>query len=96
MKKQVILSCCLLIFSVILSVISYVILPETVVTQISLGNANATTMPKLIAILIPLALGAGGAVASILKREDQKNARKMLIVSGAGIVVFALMLIVNR
>lgn len=75
-----------------LTVVSFIFLPDTVVTQLSIGGSGTSTMPKLLAVLLPAALGIGGGVAQLLDR-DGKN--KGLVVSLVGLLVFAIMLIVN-
>ena len=95
MNKQKLIPIILIIVSAALAVISYIVLPETVIVQISVGGSPATTMPKLIAVLLPFALGAGGAVSGLSDAGEAKSQRKWLIISGVGILVFAVMLIVN-
>ncbi len=91
MKKNI-LPVILLAASVILTVISLMLLPQTVITQFSLNGSGTTSMAKPIAVLLPAALGAGGAIAYLLQKS---KSYKLLIVSGVGILVFAIMLAVN-
>ncbi len=93
MKKQLILAIALLAASVILAVVSWLALPETVTTQVSLGGSSATTMPKLVAVALPALLGAGGAAAALFGKSES---HKPLIVSGVGVLIFVVMLLVNR
>lgn len=92
MKKIKILAIALLVVSVALGVASYLLLPDTVTTQLSIGGSSATTMPKILAVLLPTALGAGGAIAHLAQKEPTK---KPLLVSAVGILVFVIMLAVN-
>lgn len=95
MKKQVIFAWLLLAASVCLGAVSFFVLPDTVVTQFSAGGSGVTTMPKLVAVLLPLALGVGGSLASLLSKGEGKDKGKPLLIACIGIVVFVLMLIVN-
>ncbi len=94
MKKMKIAAVALIIASIVLSIVSYLLLPQTVVTQLSF-DGNATTMPKLLAIAIPALLGIGCSIAFLVTKNEGKSKNKLLIVSGAGILVFAIMLAVN-
>ncbi|MDD4396998.1 MAG: hypothetical protein PHT39_05430, partial [Sphaerochaetaceae bacterium] len=77
--------------TVVLAVVSYLLLPETVVTQISSGGSS-TTMPKIMALLIPSIIGIGGSAFCLLQKGDSK---KPLVISAVGVCVFAIMLFVN-
>ena len=81
--------------SAALAVISFILLPQTVIVQFSTGGSGVTTMPKLFAIALPLALGAGGAAFGLAAKGDEKMKQKCLIVSLVGIAVFVIMLVVN-
>ena len=91
MKKRP-LAIIMLIATIIFSAVSFAVLPDTVITQISLSGQNATTMPKLIAIAIPALFGAGGSAYSLFSKDTSK---KPLIISAVGIAVFIIMLVVN-
>lgn len=91
MKKTVI-PVILLVANIALAVVSYFLLPETVVTQLSFGG-NATTMAKLPAIAIPCLLGVGGAIWALVAKYEVN--KKHYIISGVGIFVFLVMLAVN-
>ena len=94
MKKDKIIAIAVLIVTVVLTGVSFFLLPDTVVTQFSVGQGNVTTMPKLFAVALPFALGVGGAVVSLTaKNSAQKN--KPLLVSAVGVVLFIIMLAVN-
>lgn len=82
----------LLVATGVLALVSLLLLPETVVTQFSVGSSDVSTMPKLLAVLLPTALAGGGAAASLL---DRGGSAKPLVVSAVGILVFVIMLAVN-
>lgn len=92
MKNKVPLAIAFIAAAIALTVVSLILLPDTVVTQLSLGGSGATTMPKPLAVALPALLTFGGSVAYLLGKKD--NA-KTLLVSVVGIVVFAIMLFVN-
>ena len=95
MKTKNIIAVILLVASFALAVVSWLVLPQIVVTQISIGGSSTTTMPKIIAILIPFTLSAGAAGGALLAKENDEAKNKSLIVSAVGIVVFIIMLAVN-
>lgn len=95
MKKERLIPLLLIVASAALAIVSYFVLPQEVVIQISLGSSGHSTAPKLLAVLIPLALGAGGAVSVLMTKEDEKAKGKGLLVSLVGIAVFVIMLAVN-
>lgn len=93
--KNKILPIIILVLSVVLAIVSYIILPETVITQITLNSLNPTTMPKIIAILIPFALSTGFSVVSLLQKENSENKTKFLLVAVIGILVYFIMMVMN-
>lgn len=94
--KRKIIPVILIVLTIGLAVLSYITLPETVITQFSIGTSeNNTTMPKFFALLIPSALGIGGAVSAFFSKDDEKANRKGLLISVVGIAVFIVMMIVN-
>lgn len=95
MDKKRILSLALLVLSVILAVVSLMLLPDTVTVQISSSGGSASSLPKLLAVLIPTALGVGFSVAAFFCEGDIKANAKLLFAAGVGVLVFVIMLIVN-
>lgn len=96
MNKEKVLPIILLVVSVIFTVVSFLILPDTVVTQISFstnGGDGFSTMPKLFAVAIPCLLSIGGAAVGLFIKDNSN--KKYYIMSAAGIVLFIVMLIVN-
>lgn len=93
MNRQKIISAVLLILTVAFAIASYILLPETVITQ--LGTSGATTMPKIFAVALPTIIGAGGAIGAFLQKNDEQKNYKPLIISAVGIAVFVIMLLVN-
>ena len=95
MKKQTIIAIIGIVVSAALAVLSYILLPDTVAVQLGIDGSTSNTMPKLFAIIIPTALGIGGALSVLLSKNQNKNWQKSIIVSAVGIVVFVFMLAVN-
>ncbi|MEA5152756.1 MAG: hypothetical protein VB039_09185 [Oscillospiraceae bacterium] len=91
MKKTLILPLLLAVATVVLTVVSVVYLPSTVVTQFGTGG-SVNTMPKLFAVALPALLGLGGAVGAIVSPPSRTKAA---VVSAVGLLVFAIMLAVN-
>jgi uncharacterized membrane protein len=95
MKKQSIIAIAGIVISAALAVASFILLPDVVTVQLGVDGESSNTMPKLFAILIPAALGVGGALSVLFSKNENKNGQKALIVSAVGIVVFVFMLVVN-
>jgi hypothetical protein len=84
----------LVVMSFILAVISFIVLPSSVITQFSLGSENVTKMPKVAAIAIPFLLGTVGGLLSFFSKNYQTK-NKTLIISAVGILIFIFMIAVN-
>ena len=69
----------------------YIILPDTVVMQLQADGSAGTTMPKLLALLIPLAFTA---IFAVLYYKN--GATKHLLVSLLGLAMFLLTFAFNR
>ena len=69
MVKRILVAGVLLLVAVGMSVASWIILPEYVVTQFKGLQTGAMALPKLWAVLIAFAFSAGFAVVSV--REEQ-------------------------
>lgn len=95
MDRRNVIPITLIVASIILAVVSYVILPQNVMIQFSVGSSGNTYVPKIVAILLALLLGVGGAIAEIIMKEDVRAKRKCLVVSIVGVFVFIFTLVVN-
>ena len=93
--KKTTLPILLLAASIVLAILSFFILPESVVIQFSVGSSGNTAVPRFVGILIPFALGAGGAVSELLPKENAASKNKGLLVSLVGIALFLIMIAVN-
>lgn len=92
-KAVTILSIVLIIVSAILTVISYIYLPSTVITQLTIGSSSPSTNPKLVAIALPALLSLGGGCISLFSKNEGKN--KPIFISIIGVIIFIIMLAVN-
>lgn len=95
MDNKKIVSIIIIAVSAALAVVSFILLPDTVIIQFSAGSSNVTTAPKALAVMIPTVLGIGGAAVFLALKGDQTTAGKALLISGVGLLVFVILLIVN-
>lgn len=92
MKKQkLIFTICIIAAAVILAVVAFIVLPETLVVQINTAGQPGNTMPKIIGILIPFLFTAIFAVLYLKHENDRKSFWLALL----GIVLYALLFIFN-
>lgn len=90
--KNRIISIILIIVAIVLTVVSYLLLPTTVATQISFTGEAANKFPKILAILIPAGFSLGGGIGCLVSKDD---IRKPFVISIIGIGIFAIMLYMN-
>ena len=82
-----------IVISIILSVLGYIMLPETVVVQIGLDGKTGNTLPKLAAILLPL--GVTLISTGLYMFSGTSNRTKNLVFAGIGILMAVFGIIVN-
>ena len=92
MKKNLI-SMILIAVSVVFSVILWFILPDVVAVQISTDGEVSNTMPKALAILIPLGVSVFGAVMNLTDKAENKV--KGYVSMGIAIFIMLFTLIFN-
>lgn len=90
-KTRLLITALILLLAVGLFVIGMIILPETIIMQVQADGSTATTMPKLIGLLIPLALSA---VFALFYYKSGKS--KQLLVAIIGLAAFGLTFFFNR
>lgn len=56
MNKKLILLIAIIVVSLALAVVSFLLLPEQVVVQVSMSGEASNVMPKILAVILPLAL----------------------------------------
>lgn len=77
-----------------LAVFSWFLLPDVVAVQIGLDGQVSNTMPKALAVAVPLGISVVGSVMNLTSR-DEKNSKGFLL-SLVGLALMALSLLVNR
>ena len=92
MKKNLI-SIILLAVSVVLSVVLWLVLPDVVAVQIGMSGEVTNTMPKVLAILIPLGVSVFGSVMNLTGKAETKI--KGYVSMGIGIFIMLFTLIFN-
>ena len=90
-NKRFYVAIAILVVAVGLFILGMVILPDTIIMQVQANGSAGNTMPKLIGLLIPLALCAVFGVF-YYKGGNGKN----LFVALVGLVAFGLMFFFNR
>ena len=93
MKTKVI-SSILIVAAIGLGVISWFLLPDVVAVQIGLDGQVSNTMPKALAVAVPMGISVVGSVMNLISR-DGKNSRGFLL-SLLGLTLMAVSLLVNR
>ena len=83
----------IIILSIVIAVIGFIALPDIVVMQLRMDGHTTNSMPKTIAVLIPWALTAGGALWQLFMKGEEKS--KALSVSVIGFVVSIVTIITN-
>lgn len=90
MSKKII-SIILTVTSLCLCVFSFITLPSQVVVQFGFNGEATNTLPKLMALAIPLFISALGLYTNI--RSDEN---KGIVLQIAGMLAFILTLLFNR
>ncbi len=90
-KSRRIICALILLIAVVLFVVGMIVLPDVIVMQIKTDGSSGTTLPKIIGLLIPLALSV---VFAVMYFKDGSG--KNLLVSLIGIVGFVLTFFMNR
>lgn len=93
MKKNWI-SIIIMMIAIGLGICSWFLLPEVVAVQVGMDGQVTNTMPKLLAILIPLVISAAGVVMNLTNKKE--NSMKGFVLSLVGIAVMLLTLFFNK
>lgn len=89
-KGKLLLTAGTILAAIILAVAGWIILPDTLVLQVTLSGEAGTTLPKILGLGIPFLLSTVFAVIYYL-HENKKH----LLVSILGLVMFAITFIMN-
>ena len=90
-KTRLIIACIIGGIAIVLFVVGMIILPETIVMQVQTDGSAGTMLPKIIGLILPLALSCVFAYL-YLKGGSGKN----LFVAIIGLVAFGLTFFMNR
>lgn len=90
-KTRLIVSAGILLLAIAAFVTGMIVLPDTIVMQLETDGTVATTLPKLVGLLIPLALTVLFAVLYY-----KNGTTKSLLVSLIGLAAFGLTFFFNR
>ena len=90
-KTRLLIAGAILLLAVALFIVGMIVLPDTLVMQMKTNGAAGTTLPKLIGLLIPLALSA---VFAVLYYKGNKG--NNLLVAVIGLLTFGLTFFFNR
>jgi hypothetical protein len=90
-KTRLVIAGVIVTLAVALFVLGMIVLPDTLVMQMKTNGAAGTTLPKLIGLLIPLALSA---VFAVLYYKGNKG--NNLLVAVIGLLTFGLTFFFNR
>ena len=77
-----------------LGVVSWFLLPDVVAVQVGIDGQITNTMPKALAIAIPLGVSVVGSVMNLTGKEEKNQ--KGYILSVAGMAIMVLSLLFNR
>ena len=90
-KARLVIAILIVLLAVGAFVVGMILLPDMLVMQIKTSGAAGTTLPKLLGLLIPLALSG---VFAVMYYKDGSG--KNLFVSIIGLVGFVLTFFMNR
>lgn len=94
MKKKTVVTVILIAAAAAVAVLSWFLLPDEVVVQIGLKGQATRTMPKLLALALPLGIAVFGAVLNAAGRRAGKTSG--ILVSVIGIAAMLATLLFNR
>ena len=78
----------LLIIAIGLGICSWILLPEVVTVQVGMNGQATNTMPKLLAIIVPLGISAAGSVMNMTDKKE--NSMKGFVLALVGIAAMIL------
>ena len=93
MKTKVI-SIILIVAAIGLGVVSWFLLPDVVAVQIGLDGQVSNTMPKALAVAVPMGISIAGSVMNLTGGDEKKS--KGFLLSLVGLALMAVCLLVNR
>lgn len=80
----------IILTALVLSVVGWIVLPDTLVLQVTMSGGAGTTLPKIAGLALPFLISGVFAVLYNL-RENKKH----LMISIIGLVVFIFIFVMN-
>ena len=93
MKKEKALGIGIIALSLVLTLVGWLILPDTLIIQIGANGQASNTLPKLPALLIPLALSCVFSGLYLGNVTGRRSRDLLLAVAGIGLSI--VMIVVN-
>ena len=90
MKKNLI-NILLVVVAIGLSIISWFILPDVVAVQVGVDGQVTNTMPKVLAVIIPLGVSVVGSAMNLAGKEEKNKKGYILLIMGIAIMVLSLL-----
>lgn len=77
-----------------LGIFSWFVLPDVVAVQIGLDGQVSNTMPKALAVAVPMGISIAGSVMNLTGGDEKKS--KGFLLSLVGLALMAVCLLANR
>ena len=77
-----------------LGIFSWFVLPDVVAVQVGLDGQVSNTMPKVLAVAVPMGISIAGSVMNLTGGDEKKS--KGFLLSLVGLALMAVCLLVNR
>ena len=90
-KTRLIIACIIGVIAIVLFIVGMIVLPETIVMQVQADGSAGNALPKIIGLILPLALSCVFAFL-YYKGGNGKN----LFVAIVGLVAFGLTFFMNH
>lgn len=74
-----------------LGICSWFLLPEVVTVQVGLDGQSTNTLPKLLAVAIPVGLSVAGSVMNLTAKEEKNKNGYILAAAGIGLMILSLL-----
>ncbi|HOP11229.1 MAG TPA: hypothetical protein PK629_07045 [Oscillospiraceae bacterium] len=82
-----------IIISLAFVIVGFLILPDTLVMQITVSGSAGTTLPKLVGLAIPFVISVGFALYYLMDKKSKSS--KSLLGSLVGIAAFVFTFVFN-
>ena len=89
-KTKVLLTIGIFLAAIALTVVGWVILPDTLVLQVTMSGETGTTLPKIAGLAIPFLISGIFAVLYYVHEN-----RKHLLISVAGLAIYIVIFLMN-